>query len=110
MKVVDPDILHIQEIKTQDEKVLPLAKLIPSEYAQYWNWCNEKKGYSGTALFTKLQPKEVTFGLGIKEHDQQGRAITAEFDDFILVGTYVPNAGEGLKRLSYRTEEWDKAI
>ena len=76
---------------------------IPEGYEQYWNCCKIKKGYSGTALFTKVKPQRVIFDLGIKKHDGEGRVITAIYNDFILVCAYVPNAGEGLKRLKYRT-------
>lgn len=66
-----------------------------------------KKGYSGTAILTKVKPISVTYDLGISKHDGEGRVTTAEFKDFILVSTYVPNSGDGLKRLSYRVKEWD---
>lgn len=67
-----------------------------------------KKGYSGTAILTKVKPLSVTYDMGIKAHDGEGRVTTAEFEEFILVSTYVPNSGEGLRRLKYRVEEWDK--
>jgi exonuclease III len=66
-----------------------------------------KKGYSGTALFSRIEPKSVKYDMGIAKHDGEGRMITAEFDSFVLVGVYVPNAGENLKRVDYRTKEWD---
>ena len=66
-----------------------------------------RKGYSGTAIFTKVEPLSVMFDFGSK-HVKEGRSITAEYEKFVLVVTYVPNSGEGLKRLSYRIDEWDK--
>ena len=66
-----------------------------------------KKGYSGTAIFTKIAPIKVTHDLGISKHDGEGRVLTMEFEKFHLIAVYTPNAGEGLKRLKYRTEEWD---
>lgn len=83
-------------------------KLLPSEYEQHWNCCKVKKGYAGTAILTKVKPLSVTYDLGISKHDGEGRVITAEFKEFILVATYVPNSGDGLKRLKYRVNEWDQ--
>ncbi len=83
-------------------------KQIPSEYEQYWNFCKVKKGYAGTAILTKVKPVSVTYDLGISKHDGEGRVVTAEFKDFIIVETYVPNSGDGLKRLKYRINDWDK--
>ncbi|MBR9707620.1 MAG: exodeoxyribonuclease III, partial [Candidatus Diapherotrites archaeon] len=97
-------IITLQEIKTSE----PVTSLAISKYKQYWNPA-EKKGYSGTALFTKKEPLEVTYGLGINEHDNEGRLITAEYDDFYLVTVYTPNAQRGLFRLDYRLD-WDKAF
>ena len=74
-------------------------------YFQYWNYA-EKKGYSGTALFTKEEPLSVTYGLGIEEHDKEGRVITAEFADFYFITVYVPNSQDELKRLDYRMK-WE---
>jgi len=101
------DVLCIQETKFTEEKI-PANFL--KEYGftnQYWNCCKTKKGYSGTGVFSKVKPLNVTYGFGVKEHDQEGRAITLEFKEFYLVNTYVPNAGQKLERLSYRTEQWD---
>ena len=75
-------------------------------YFQYWNYA-EKKGYSGTAIFTKTKPLSVSYGIGIEEHDREGRVITAEFEDFYFVTVYTPNAQEGLKRLDYRMN-WEE--
>lgn len=74
-------------------------------YYQYWNYA-EKKGYSGTAVFTKKEPLNVTYGLGIEEHDHEGRVITLEFESFYLITVYVPNSQDELKRLSYRMQ-WE---
>lgn len=93
----DADIFCLQETKLQEGQM----DLELPGYYQYWNYA-EKKGYSGTAVFTKQEPLQVTYGIGIAQHDQEGRVITCEFADFYLVTVYTPNAQEGLKRLSYR--------
>lgn len=101
-----PDVLCLQETKARPEQVeLPLAL---QSYQTYWSSA-EKAGYSGTAIFTKEAPLEVSYGLGIAEHDTEGRVITATFDKFHLVTVYTPNAQNELKRLSYRLE-WDQAF
>lgn len=98
---VDADVFCIQETKCQVGQVdLDLAG-----YKQYWNQA-VKKGYSGTAVFSKVEPVNVTYDIGIEEHDQEGRVITLEFDKFHLVNVYTPNAQGGLKRLPYR-ETWE---
>ncbi len=97
-----PDILCLQE--TRSPKVRPTIDL--EGYAQYWNDA-KRAGISGTAIFTKIKPQKVTYGIGIPKHDQEGRVITAEFKDFYLVDVYVPNSKRGLERLPYRTKEWD---
>jgi exodeoxyribonuclease III len=79
---------------------------VPAGYLQYWNCCKVKKGYSGTAIFTQVQPVSVAFDFA--GHTEEGRSITVEYESFYLVAVYVPNAGEGLKRLKYRVEEWDR--
>lgn len=96
-KEVNADIFSIQETKLQPGQI----KLELEGYEQYWN-CAVKKGYSGTAVFTKIKPLSVKFGLGIEEHDQEGRVITAEFENFYLVNVYAPNSQRGLTRLEYR--------
>jgi exodeoxyribonuclease III len=73
----------------------------------FWNCCKVKSGYSGVAIFTKYRPLEVIYGINKDDHDQEGRVLTLEFQNFYLVSVYVPNAGEGLKRLQYRVGEWD---
>lgn len=99
-----PDILCIQETKMQEGQAdVPLEG-----YHQYW--CSaEKKGYSGTAVFTKEEPLSVRKGLGSEEHDCEGRALTLEYPDFYLVNVYVPNAQDGLKRIDYRMR-WEDAF
>jgi exodeoxyribonuclease-3 len=104
---MSPDVLCFQETKANDDQVREaLAQL--SGYEIYSNSA-EKAGYSGTAVLTKIKPIQVTNGIGIPEHDNQGRTITAEFDQFYLVNTYVPNSGQDLVRLDYRMA-WDKAL
>ncbi|MBP3700423.1 MAG: exodeoxyribonuclease III [Lachnospiraceae bacterium] len=101
---MDADIFCIQESKLQEGQV---DLQIPG-YHQYWNYA-EKKGYSGTAIFTKREPLSVTFGIGIEEHDHEGRVITLEFDDFYMVTVYTPNSQDGLARLPYRMT-WEEAF
>jgi len=108
IKAIDPDILCLQETKGQPEDVKTALMLLP-EYNVYSNSSKEKKGYSGTAILTKKEPLNVTYDLGLPEHDQEGRVITAEFDQFYLVTVYTPNSGEGMKRLEYR-QTWDVAF
>ncbi len=98
------DIFCVQETKLQRGDF----EFDRPDYFDYWNDA-EKKGYSGTAVFTKQEPIAVTYGIGIDAHDHEGRVITLEFDGFYFVNVYVPNAGEELKRLSYRME-WDEAF
>lgn len=94
---VDADIFCVQETKLQEGQIdLNLPK-----HHQYWNYA-EKKGYSGTAIFTKDKPLDVKYGLGIEEHDNEGRVITLEFEDFYLVNVYTPNSQRELARLDYR--------
>ena len=105
---MDPDVLCLQETKGQPEDVKTALMLLP-QYEVFVNSSKEKKGYSGTAILTKKKPIEVTYDLGIEEHDQEGRVITAEFDDFYLITVYTPNSGEDMKRLDYR-QQWDVAF
>ncbi len=98
---LDGDIFCVQEIKLQEGQI----DLELEGYHQYWNYA-EKKGYSGTAIFTKEEPLSVRYGLGIEEHDKEGRVITLEFDNFYLVNVYTPNSQRGLTRLGYRME-WE---
>ena len=96
-KQLDADFFCLQETKMQEGQL----DLSFDGYASYWNYA-EKKGYSGTAIFTRHQPVDVTYGLGIDEHDREGRVITLEMKDFYLVTVYTPNSQDGLKRLDYR--------
>ncbi len=101
-------ILCLNEIKI-DQEQLDSTKIhadIPSHYAQYWNCCKSRKGYSGTAVFTKVKPNSVVYDF--KGHDQEGRSITLEFAEFFIVCAYVPNSGDELKRADYRIQSWDK--
>ncbi len=93
----DADIFCLQETKLQVGQI----DLQTPGYYQYWNYA-EKKGYSGTAVFTKKKPIEVSYGIGIEEHDKEGRVITLEFPEFYFVTVYTPNSQDGLKRLDYR--------
>ena len=108
VNAMNPDILCLQETKGQPEEVKTALLLLP-EYKVFVNSSKARKGYSGTAILTKKVPIEVTYDLGLEEHDQEGRVITAEFEDFFLVTVYTPNSGEGMKRLEYRTT-WDEAF
>ena len=100
-----PDVLCLQETKCTPDDV---EQLWPAHYTTYWNSA-EKKGYSGTAIFTKSRPLKVANHLGIAEHDREGRVITAEYDDFHLVNVYTPNSKRELERLPYR-QQWDVAF
>ena len=101
---IDADILCLQETKLQEGQI----ELDIPGYFQYWNYA-EKKGYSGTAVFTKKEPISVTYGIGIEEHDHEGRVITAEFEDFFFIDVYVPNSQRELTRLDYRMV-WEEAF
>ena len=94
---IDADIFCIQETKMQEGQI----ELDLKGYEEYYNYAI-RKGYSGTALFTRIKPLNVTYGIGIEEHDQEGRVITAEFEKFFLVTCYTPNSGRDLARLEYR--------
>ena len=94
---LDADFFCLQETKMQEGQL----DLQFEGYTSYWNYA-EKKGYSGTAIYTKHKPLSVTYGMGIEEHDHEGRVITLEMDDFYLVTVYTPNSQDGLRRLDYR--------
>lgn len=100
-KEADADIFCLQETKLQEGQI---TLELPGYY-QYWNYA-EKKGYSGTAIFTKEEPISVSYGIGIEEHDHEGRVITLEFQNFYMVTVYTPNSQEELKRLDYRMK-WE---
>ncbi|OLS01499.1 exodeoxyribonuclease [Tissierella creatinophila DSM 6911] len=99
---VDADMFCLQETKLQEGQI----DLELPGYEQYWNYA-QKKGYSGTAIFTKKSPLSVSYGLGIDEHDTEGRVITLEFEDFFLVNVYTPNSQRELARLDYRMQ-WEE--
>ena len=101
---LDADVVCLQETKLQAGQI----DLALEGYETYWNYA-DKKGYSGTAIFTRCHPLSVTYGLGIDLHDHEGRIITAEYEDFYLVTAYVPNSQDGLRRLDYR-QQWDKDL
>lgn len=101
-KALDADFFCLQETKLQEGQ----TDLKFEGYDSYWNYA-EKKGYSGTAIFTKHKPLSVSYGLGIDEHDHEGRVITLEMDDFFLVTVYTPNSQDGLRRLDYRMK-WEE--
>lgn len=105
-KQADADIFCIQETKLQEGQIDLKQEL--KGYFQYWNYA-EKKGYSGVAMFTKQEPISVKYGMGIPEHDTEGRLITAEFDDYYLITCYTPNSQNELKRLDYRIE-WENTL
>ncbi|MCX8128845.1 MAG: exodeoxyribonuclease III [Clostridia bacterium] len=98
---VDADVFCIQESKLQEGQI----SLELDGYHQYWNYA-EKKGYSGTAVFSRIKPINASHGLGMPEHDSEGRTITLEYDEFFLVNVYTPNARRGLERLDYRMK-WE---
>ena len=100
----DADVFCVQETKMQREQ----SELELPGYEQYWNSA-VKKGYSGTAVFTRVTPLSVACGIGLEPHDTEGRAVTLEFEDFYLVNVYTPNAQRGLERLPYRME-WEDAF
>lgn len=101
---VNADVFCIQETKLQEGQI----DLDLPDYHQYWNYA-EKKGYSGTAIFTKIKPLSVSYGIGIEEHDKEGRVIAAEFEEFYVVVCYTPNSQRGLARLDYRMD-WEDAF
>ena len=98
----DADIFCLQETKLQEGQI----ELELPGYFKYWNYA-EKKGYSGTALFTKKEPLSVAYGIGVEEHDHEGRVITAEFEDYYVVTVYTPNSQRELTRLAYRMQ-WEE--
>ena len=100
-KTLDADIFCLQETKMQPGQ----AEFSPEGYFQYW-YSAEKKGYSGTAVFTKREPLSVAYGIGKEEHSHEGRAITLEFEEFYLVNVYTPNSQNELARLDYRMQ-WE---
>ena len=103
-KDIDADIFCIQETKCHPDQI----DLRFDGYLSYWNSA-ERKGYSGTAIFTKVKPKNVFYGIGIEEHDDEGRVLTLEYDDFYIINIYTPNSKRELERLDYR-QIWEDEI
>ena len=101
---IDADAFCLQETKLQEGQI----DFSPEGYYAYWNYA-EKKGYSGTAIFTKREPMSVSYGIGVEAHDHEGRVITLEYPDYYLITVYVPNSQDDLRRLSYRME-WEDAF
>jgi len=109
LKKANPDILCFNETKVSEEDLAAdsnLSNLHP-DYTCYYNSCKVKKGYSGVAILTKFKPLSVREDIGIEKHDEEGRVITLEFERFFIISSYIPNAGQKLDRLEYRTKEWD---
>lgn len=104
-KEMEADFFCIQESKLQEGQI---DLELPEGYYDYWNYA-QKKGYSGTAIFTKHKPLSVSYGIGIEEHDKEGRVITLEYETFYVLTCYTPNSQSELARLSYRME-WEEAI
>lgn len=102
---LDPDVICIQETKARPEQVEYDFSEMGYDYA-YWNSA-EKKGYSGTLILSKEKPISISYGMGIEQHDQEGRIITVEFDSIYLTTVYTPNSKRGLLRLDYRQKDWD---
>ena len=107
MEAFDADVICLQETKAHPGDVQHVAW--PHGFEAHWNSA-VKKGYSGTVTFTRVKPLSVSFGIGLPEHDGEGRVVTTEFADFTLVNVYQPNSQRGLTRLDYRTKEWDPAF
>ncbi|XP_024045767.1 DNA-(apurinic or apyrimidinic site) lyase, chloroplastic isoform X1 [Citrus clementina] len=105
------DVLCLQETKLQEKDVKSIKQCLLDGYENsFWTCSTSKLGYSGTAIISRIKPLSVTYGLGISDHDSEGRLVTAEFDSFFLLSCYVPNSGDGLRRLSYRIREWDPSL
>ncbi|CAL5207609.1 unnamed protein product [Lathyrus oleraceus] len=107
----DFDVLCLQETKLQEKDIKEIKQRLLDGYENsFWTCSVSKLGYSGTAIISRIKPLSVRYGLGISDHDSEGRLVTVEFDTFYLITGYVPNSGDGLKRLSYRVTEWDPAL
>ncbi len=109
VNLMAPDVLCLQETKAAKEETLDALTAL-SGYYVFANSSKARKGYSGTAIITREEPIYVSYDLGLEEHDQEGRVITAEYRSFFLVTVYTPNSGDGLVRLDYRTGQWDLAF
>ncbi|KAL0316779.1 UNVERIFIED_CONTAM: DNA-(apurinic or apyrimidinic site) lyase, chloroplastic [Sesamum radiatum] len=105
------DVLCLQETKLQEKDVDSIRQALLEGYDNsYWTCSVSKLGYSGTAIISRIKPHSVRYGLGISDHDSEGRLVTVEFDNFYLLCGYVPNSGDGLRRLSYRITQWDPSL
>ena len=102
-----PDVLCLQEIKAKPEQVAEVTW--PGGFAPHWNSA-EKPGYAGTATFSQKKSQHATSGIGIEEHDREGRVVALEYEDFFLVNVYTPNSQRELTRLEYRTQQWEPAF
>lgn len=106
LKTAKPDIFCLQETKASPEQ-LPETLLSPAGYSAFFSSCQVRKGYSGVALYSKVEPLKVIYGMGIKEFDQEGRLVGGEFEDFWLLNVYFPNGGQGPERLDYKLRFYD---
>ncbi|GLT45206.1 hypothetical protein SLA2020_190550 [Shorea laevis] len=105
------DVLCLQETKLQEKDVKSIKHSLLEGYENsFWTCSVSKLGYSGTAILSWIKPLSVRYGLGISDHDSEGRLVMAEFDTFYLLSAYVPNSGDGLRRLPYRITEWDQSL
>eukprot|EP00252_Welwitschia_mirabilis_P004925 TRINITY_DN1527_c0_g1_i1.p1 TRINITY_DN1527_c0_g1~~TRINITY_DN1527_c0_g1_i1.p1 ORF type:complete len:409 (+),score=73.31 TRINITY_DN1527_c0_g1_i1:94-1320(+) len=105
------DVLCLQETKLKEIDVEQIKRRLSDDYDNsFWSCSVSKLGYSGTAVISRIKPQSVLFGLGVPDHDSEGRLITIEFETIFLVVGYVPNAGQKLERLTYRVEQWDPAL
>ncbi|PIN05515.1 Apurinic/apyrimidinic endonuclease [Handroanthus impetiginosus] len=105
------DVLCLQETKLQEKDADAIGKSLLEGYDNsYWTCSVSKLGYAGTAIISRIKPRSVRYGLGISDHDSEGRLVTVEFDDFYLLSGYVPNSGDGLRRLPYRITQWDPSL
>ncbi|KAM3234586.1 DNA-(apurinic or apyrimidinic site) endonuclease, chloroplastic isoform X2 [Capsicum annuum] len=106
----DFDVLCLQETKLQEKDVEAIKETLHNYKNSFWTCSVAKLGYSGTAIISRIKPLSIKYGLGIPDHDTEGRLVTVEFDDFYLLCGYVPNSGDGLRRLTYRITEWDPSL
>ncbi|MHB8710258.1 MAG: exodeoxyribonuclease III [Minisyncoccota bacterium] len=106
LKSVKPDIFCLQETKASPEQ-LPEALLSPAGYSAFFSSCQVRKGYSGVAIYSKIEPLFVIYGMGIKEFDQEGRLVGAEYENFWLLNAYFPNGGKGPERIDYKLRFYD---
>ncbi|KAH0682356.1 hypothetical protein KY290_020945 [Solanum tuberosum] len=106
----DFDVICLQETKLQEKDVEAIKESLHDYKNSFWTCSVSKLGYSGTAIISRIKPVSIKYGLGIPDHDTEGRLVTVEFDNFYLLCGYVPNSGDGLRRLTYRITEWDPSL